>query len=67
MMLVKDDTSSKNCLNAIEQFIKVFQQKKSDGNSALNKLDLAIVVRFVFTHMEPFAMIVGGLVSKKWL
>ena len=39
MMLVKDDNSSKNCLNAIEQFIKVFQQKKSNALAEIKSLE----------------------------
>ena len=39
MMLVKDDTSSKNCLNAIEQFIKTFQNKKSNALAEIKSLE----------------------------
>jgi hypothetical protein len=35
MMLVKDDTASKNCLNAIEQFIKTFQNKKLNAEQEI--------------------------------
>ena len=35
MMLVKNDTASKNCLNAIEQFIKTFQNKKSNAEQEI--------------------------------
>jgi hypothetical protein len=39
MMLVKDDTASKNCLNAIEQFIKTFQNKKSNALAEIKSLE----------------------------
>ena len=35
MMLVKDDTASKNCISAIEQFIKTFQNKKSNAEQEI--------------------------------
>ena len=35
MMLVKDDTASKNCISAIEQFIKTFQNKKLNAEQEI--------------------------------
>ncbi len=35
MMLVKNDTASKNCLNAIEQFITTFRNKKSNAEQEI--------------------------------
>jgi len=35
MMLVKDDTASKNCISAIEKFIKTFQNKKLNAEQEI--------------------------------